>query len=270
MLVFARDQRQGRCVFADRYQHRLQLNWSMVPGPPQMGAMLENLRSEIVQDARAKRVELVDLAGWSGLLTVADGVTATRFSRYFAEEGCLLEIVFLWPGKRELHLERSVLDSVGIEAESPEGCRRWRAFGMDLLASSDLVLQTCMVKPGMARMVFGDPQQPSREERFERLGMVTHWLHRPVAEWLRVHTAREITVRSTSAVTVAGHVIECLTGDTAPMPWWRVWLGRIPYTAAAWICPTDARLYSLSVRGRVAEEQDGTRRRRLVCCKDLG
>lgn len=149
--------------------------------------------------------------------------------------------------------------------------RRWKAFGMDVLASGGLELERCKVEPARALMEFGVPIRggteapPDGKERFERLGMTSHWLRKSVGEWLERRVlresgrSRELRGRSRASDLIAGHKVETVRGFLPVKGLPRLVSvftgGRIGVQAAAWICPADGRLYFCRVDRRMIDRR---------------
>lgn len=309
MLQFSRGVESGRCAWADRYQFRLELDWRKVAGPLDFERMISDYRSKLRDGEHMSDVERTREAGWLGVRGRKGPVEQVRFGRHFGEESCLVEIVLMWPESRDTRLERTILRSVRAEPERLGGFRRWRAFGMDLLASPGLGLRDCNVEPANVRMTFADERSGWRgarkEETFRRMGMVSEWLARPdgksptrrsrygdgaagsarpdssgsartgpvspVAEWLSRSAPGEVVARSQGLTEVRGHLVERMRGE------WRAGIlsallgKRRRYEAAAWICPADGRLYFASVASALPEGpgEPGLAPGRLSCCTGL-
>ena len=249
MLLYGKDEQSGRCAFADRYQHRLEFNWSVVPGKPDFTRMLDDYLAEFRRDEQVTEVARVTPGPWSGFAARMGDVLTSRFGRFFSRDRCLLEVVFLWPERRDVALERRILDSVREETLTPEGFWRWRAFGMDLYAGEDLQLQECTVKPGLARLQFAAEKRRVRVETFERMGLVSQWLHRPVQEWLALRRPDGVVLRQQEPEQDGDIEVAHLVGDRLAEGWRRLLLQRTPYDSRAWINPRDGRLYCQTVSG---------------------
>ena len=101
MLFYAKPLQAGRCAFADRYQHRLEFSWSIVPSKPDFDRMISDYLAEVRRDERASEAAETEVAGWRGFSAQLGDVRTTRFGAYMPEERVLLECVFLWPKRRE-------------------------------------------------------------------------------------------------------------------------------------------------------------------------
>lgn len=252
LLRYARDPKAGRCLFADRYEYRLELDWKRVPGPPDFGRMSSDYAAALKRDERMTSVEPVRRGRWTGLVVRnrVDGCIISRFGTHLPEEGLLVELVFIWPSARDEALEGRVLDSVREVPAGADGRRRWRVFGMDMQVDAGLDLNECSVLPGRAVLGFRTPAgKPFREQRFERYGMTETWLHRPVPEWLRLRIPHGIAVQEERNEAAGGHEVAVCRGDR-PAHGWRRWLGRrLSFETRAWICPRDGRLYCATRTG---------------------
>ncbi len=265
MLQFTRNPESGRCAFADRYQFRLELNWRAVPGRPDFDRMMSDYAASL-QLQGMKDGSRFRHRAWHGVGGEMDGQIITRLGRWFANEGSVVELVFLWPRKKDSGLMRRVADSVG-EEPAHDGLRRWRAFGMDLLAAKPLTFSACRVEPGNVELEFSDPKRRSLE-RFGRRGMVREWLKSPLDRWLRRWIDQELRDVRTSFSDIHGHSVHSLTGEKT-LPGLR--RRRARCDAAAWICPADGRLYSVSCsRPRSGSDRDAALAGgRLSCCPSL-
>jgi hypothetical protein len=265
MLQFSRKPEAGRCAFADRYRYRLEWSWRVVPGPPAMDRVLSDyaarLQAEGVEDVKRVRHD-----PWRGVAgETAEGPT-TRFGRHFPEAGAMLEVVFLWPGKRDERLEQRVLAGVGAEPARGGGFRRWRAFGMDLAVPGGHALAQCAVEPAHARMTFADAKG-GHEHAFERRGLVEAWLGDPVEEWLRRQTPGDVRDPVCTTDVAREHRVTRIRGRVRrPGLAGRLRRPRF-YTDEAWICPGDGRLYrhARTEPGRGAESE-APAAPRLSCC----
>ncbi len=246
MLQFSREPEAGNCAFADRYQFRFEYNWKKVPGPPDYERMLADYIQKLSAEQELAEVKQLRHAGWHGFQgKLASGWTS-RLGRYFDGLSRLLELVFLWPDKVDRRLLKQVLGSVTVQDVGNSHFQRWRAFGMELLAGAGLKLETCKVQPALAQLTFTDGKRTHCLEHFERLGMVEHWLSGSVREWLTGKQPGELLEPRNSSNTINAHKIEQVTGKLPPWKFPRLGRKQNSYEAAAWLCPADGRLYSVS------------------------
>lgn len=271
MLLYSSQLESGRCVFADRYQHRLEMSWQIVPGPPDFSWMMKNYAERLGAKSSGETshegtadIRMLDVDGWHGLVC-ADNVISSRFGRYISEEHCLVELVFLWENRRDKTLERTILNSIDLLKKDQDGLRRWRAFGMDIHVPDRLPLAQCAVLPASAQMVFRDGKKPDCEEKFERLGFVSEWLQVSLEKWLQQRTPRDISGMTHETTRIKNHEFVILRGHKS-MPGVSRLLGRhIDYQSIAWICPNDNRLYCHTSLG----SQPIFVPLRLQCCPEV-
>jgi len=244
MLQFSRDPRTGRCGFADRFGFRLELMWRRVPGQPEYARVLSDYAARLTQDG-AQEVGSARCGEWEGLEALQGDLRTTRYGRYLRGEALFVELVFLWPERRDAVLERTVLDSLRAEPPLPHGERRWRAFGVELRVPQACQLTACNVVSGKAEWTFRQPEA-SETWRFVRLGMVAEWLHEDIGAWLPRQTLPRMRPAGTWRHTVAGHDVHAWQGFRAPSLLRRgrgVVFGRLGSRLEAWRCPADGRLY---------------------------
>ncbi|OGV67178.1 MAG: hypothetical protein A3K19_02295 [Lentisphaerae bacterium RIFOXYB12_FULL_65_16] len=269
MLQFSRNPLRGSCAFADRYQFRLEFHWRKVDGPPDFGRMMSDYEARLKEDGMAHPAR-VQRGAWQGIEGHEEGVLSTRFGRHFPEAACLVEVVFLWPEKRDRSLTGTVLDSIAPEPAYADGLRRWRAFGMDCLVSPAVELDECDVQPACVELRFCDPKHHT-VERFARRGMVSEWLKLSMAEWLRVWVGREARVLSSRSVEHGQHRVESLVAESRAPGLAGACFRYCRSETAAWICPQDKRLYSVALtrlaRGRY--RGGGQAVGSLSCCSGM-
>ena len=268
MLQFSKNPDRGKCAFADRYQFRLEVGWRKVPGPPDFERMMSDYLARLRDREKMADASRRRLAGWEGIEGSAEGARSSRYGRFFAGESCLVEAVLLWPDVPDERLQKTVLDAIAEEPPRPAGLRRWKAFGMDLLASGDLPLAICRVEPAAARLTFRSEGRNAPEEKFIRLGMVPLWMKGTVRDWLRAQAPAGASSVEQASRECRGHAIEALRAASAAEGLARLRGRRRRYEAEAWICPADGRLYFAS---REAVESGGRRPvplagRTLSCC----
>jgi len=266
MLQFARNEIVGRCAFADRYQFRLELSWRKMDSKPDMIRLLDDYQGRLRQQSQNVETDRIRSGKWSGIDSRTDNLISSRFGSFFEGESCLVEIVFLWPEAKDGSLIKSVLATFGEEPAERLRLRRWKAFGMDLLASEGLPLVECMLEPARAKMVFADEKQ-TQLETFERLGMVSQWLDVPLADWLEMQSPKDTRIDNKECRSLQSHEIEVVDGTVKGRSSLPLTGKRFHYNAEAWICPKDGRLYcARSLEAGPAKRLFG---KRLTCCGEL-
>lgn len=272
MLQFSRDADRGRCAFADRYQFRCEMNWRAVPGPPDFERMMSDYRTKL-EESGVDEPKALRLGEWQGVEGTKDGLLTTRYGNYLPKENCLIELVLIWPDKKQPELEQRIVASVREEPALANGARRWQAFGIEACVHSEVAasLERCSVEPAHADLVFRN-RAKQREERFARRGLVSQWLDGTVGDWLRWWLPRDFQMESQTAAVVAGHRLFLMTGTRWSWGIRRVFRQRLRCQAAAWICPQDERLYSVGLISRRSRALPDARAAaaKLSCCSQKG
>lgn len=272
MLGFSKNFQSGRCTFADRYQHRLQFGWDMVPGPPDRDRMVSAFMTKLnSEEGQADALTPAQVGAWKGFAGRIAGQLTSQFSRYFPGEQCLVQMVFLWPDRRDRNLENGVLASVREVPVGADGLRRWRAFGMDMQVSRELALLATRVQCANVRLVFGPSDHwssPEVEVRFERKGMVSEWLAMPIKDWLHHQVPGGIALHRASLQVIGDHAVETIAGDQQAKGVGRLLGRRAAFRASAWICPDNQRLYCLTVSGWPIGQETAVGGR-MTCCEAL-
>lgn len=260
MLQFSRDPNAGRCAFADRYRFRFEFNWHRVPAPPDFNRMMNDYRTRLAAGDSVTAIRC-RIGSWYGLRVEGPEGCSSRFGRHFPETDHLIELVILWPERIDGILEQQILERFRMEEPAAGNYRRWRAFGLDLLAHPELGFERCLVKPARAEFEFARAR-PRARWLFRRLGLVPHWLHEPLGDWLQQRTQGAFRGAERRTVTLAGHVVELVQGAAAPGG--RRW-GAARAEAAAWLCPADGRCYVVERYGLLSGTPPPWKL--LVCCE---
>lgn len=258
MLQFSREREKGRCAFADRRQFRLELSWRQVKGAPDFPRMMKDYKARLKSAGELQDAKTFTLSGWHGLAGLQKNVNVSRFGNYFDEDNLLVELVCLWPGNRDVSLEKDILQSCRYAA--PEnGFRKLKAFGLTGRIQEVYELSACQVQPAMVSMVFSGHRRPS-QIRLQRLGMVPQWLKQPLSDWLRAQAPAEIRSLHIETGNASGHQAAHARGEYIPKG---LLIRKGLYTASAWICPKDGRLYHAEHICRAGENIAG---HLLDCC----
>lgn len=273
MLQFSTDEKDGRCVFADRYRFRYELSWRKVPGPPQLNLMIGNYLSKLREEKQATGVNEKREGPWSGLGGRSVNQKFSQFIRYFPASECLVETVFLWPEKIAVAQEREMLNSIA-EHEEEGGQTRWRGFSLDV--RSPYPVQGFTVNPAAVKFVFGYEQNWREQMKVERRGMVKEWMNAPLHEWVSAQVP--LSVKNPQPGTrelESGVTCHLVTGQKKLAPARRVQrmaLGKgkealgeqhLNYLAAAWISPRDKRLVFVESQDSLETTSDEVLRRVL-------
>ena len=270
MLRYALDMEAGSCLFADRYQMRLEFTWKTVPGAPDFNRMMADYAARLQVEHAAGEAGLrrASTGSWEGI-EVSGASAHSRYGRYIEPESCLVEAVLFWPeGRRDKALLQAVLD--GIEASTPtaRGLRPWAAAGLSCAVEPGMTMRACAIKPASAEMVFALPERERLIRRFQRLGMVDRWLTHGMDDWLIRNLPRDTVVVDRMVRERDGHTVYSVTGRRRRLA---LSLGNrwMAVASAAWRCPHDGRLYASTVE-RPLREQTAQRARpdrELACCQ---
>lgn len=265
MLQFGRQRKLGTCAWADRYRFRLELSWKEVGGPPDFERMLSDYQQKLRDERQAEDFRDLRHGGWRGFEVQLPEGLSRRFGRHFDTLRRLVEVVFL-ACDPESATEATVLDSIR-PVSAPAGRQRWRAFGLDLLASADLEMDVCRIQPGLAQFSFNDGRKGRRLEDFERIGLVEQWLKISLSEWLGAKDPPDLRERREERRPAAGHEILSVTGRLPNLSFPKLGRRVNHYDGAAWRCPTDGRLYYVGLVG--PEPSPAPWGRRLRCCEPM-
>jgi len=245
MLRYARDPDNGRCVFADRYQHRLEFCWQKVPQPPDHDRMLADYTSWLQEAGADALISIREekVADWRGMEVTGGDMPHSRYGAYLADTSRMVECVFFWPEDMDTAVRDHVLQSIAPATPCADGSRPWQALGMTFRVCEDLHLAECGAKPASVQLVFLHSQHTDWCARFERIGMLRHWFSNSVSNWLRSRIDPKTVVTFCRETMRSGHhkVVE-LHGTRKRFL--RLRGGRsLTIKAWAWICPSDGRLY---------------------------
>ncbi|MGD9874655.1 MAG: hypothetical protein AB7T27_10380 [Kiritimatiellia bacterium] len=238
MLQFSREREKGRCAFADRRQFRLELSWRQVKGAPDFPRMMSDYKSRLESRGELQDAQTFTQAGWHGLAGKQKNLEVSRFGNYFDDDKLLVEIVFLWPDRRDVSLEKNVLQSCRYAAPE-KGFRICKAFGLACRIPEAYEFSACHVQPALASMIFTGPRKPA-QIKFQRLGMVPQWMKHPLADWLKAQIPKDVEDAAFENTTANGHAVAQVQGRYRPKG---LLIPKGLYRAEAWICPTDGRLY---------------------------
>jgi len=239
MLQFSTEFNRGRCAFADRYQFRAEMNWSLVSGEPDYDRMISNYLSRFEQEKKLSGAERLKKSGWHGFAGIINGEPTSRFGLYLASVGCLVEWVFIWPEARNPELESEILTScVGLPLDH-NGLQPWRAFGLDMRLPPEAAFEGVTAQPAKVEFTFSDPKS-GNSWRFGRFGMVNLWLRASLEDWftalLKPGTRN---LRFSHRQTHGADVVHA-EGEFTPEG---MHLRRGKIEAAAWINQMDGRIY---------------------------
>ncbi len=223
-----------------------------MPGEPDYHRMVSDYITKLEQEKKITDAHPVTTRGWHGFHGRMKEDVTSRFGRHLPAIGCLVEIVLLWPDQRDSACEEDVLASIDAVTDDREGCRRWRAFGLDLRVPASAAFEGCTVLPARAEFAFTEPRSGNRWE-FARLGMVHGWFNGNLDQWLL--SALGKSVRDPRITRRDHHGVDLHLAEGAFKPQ-TIHLRHGQFQAAAWLDRTDGRIYC--VKKFIRKEAPGT------------
>jgi len=255
----------GRCTFSDRFHQRLDLRWRPLKYVPNLELMIEKYRPAKDDKTTVRRLD-DGPEHWQGLVRRPKEGTVVHAIRFFVERRWLAEATIVWSGRRDVNLERTVLESVQPQdTTGPQ--RQWRAMGIDMSIASQFELHKSVAKVGRVTWRFRNADKPPVQLAVERIAMPEYWLDKPLADWLAEQVPAKLECVREEPFIRNGHRGQQLFSE-----------GRVAGLAglrgirqlrldAAWLCPVENRVYhlELSRQGRqdaIAFDQD----LQIRCC----
>jgi hypothetical protein len=231
-----------RCGFMDRTHQRIDMRWRRLDYVPNLGKMLER------HQEKEKREKTVPLAGqpegWMGTVRQVDGGAVVNAGRFVEETMTLVEMIVIWPGKRDQELENAILQSVrGVEAEN--GMRLWQAMGLKARMSQEYDIVEYKAEVGKVECVFGKGAKPRQKVSVERLAMPKYWLKGTLAGWLRIREEKWQTTEEWKQ-NVNGHDAAGRKAVGKGLLVDSVLLKKKVKAEVAWLCEKEQRVYRVS------------------------
>jgi len=235
----------GRCTFSDRFHQRLDLCWRPLKYVPNLELMLEKYRP--TKDDKAT-VRCLDDGPehWQGLVRRPKEGTVVHAMRFFVEQRLFAEATIVWSGRRDVNLERAVLDSVQPqETNTPQ--RHWRAMGIDMSIASRFELHKSAAKVGRVTWRFRDASKPPAELVVERIAMPEYWLGTSLADWLAEQVPAKLERVRDEPFICNGHRGQQLFSECRAPGLAGLRGVRQLRLDAAWLCPVENRVYHLEL-----------------------
>jgi hypothetical protein len=233
----------GRCTFADRHYHRLDIRWRPLTYVPNLDLILTKYREH------NKDTELADLTDlppdWRGLRKQTPQGTLVHADRFFRNVRLLSEVTIIFPDRRDRELESQILASV--QPEDPHSqTRLWDAMGLGVTIGRDFDLRRSTSNVGRVLWEFSTPAKSSPLLSVERIAMPDYWLKVPLRDWVVQELPSDHqTIRQEMAV-YNTHRGEKLI-STARVGTVAALRGvRKVRLDLAWQCPVENRLYRIS------------------------
>lgn len=269
MLSYSTNFDNGRCYFGDRYQHRLMYRWRNIIAEPDLEKMATDYSSYIGLRDDILSVKPVSYYKWQGVEAKLDDASYSTYSSYYANENTLIEMIFLTPGNADNHLEQKILSSVTEEPLQLGHYRRWRAFGMDMVADDKYIIKKCQALPGSATIIYCHIKDEALYDSFERFGIVDEWLRGPIDEWAKKRIPDGVKILDAGIENHRGHTFYTIKGKAGAGFLKTIKGMKVEYISRNWRCPIDGRLYCYSSIRESNQEIQPVDIDRLHCCDNL-
>jgi hypothetical protein len=229
----------AQVILVDRLYQRLDVNWKRLPREPDLGVMFERIGSGLAKPPSA----LAASAPWRGLVRKEDKGTIVHAARYFAPEHCLVQLILIWPGGRDVGIESKVLESVrpvGKGQVTP-----WRALRLSAGVPSEFEMIDAPSPAGRVIWHFRRAIRPHMELKIERIALPEYWLKTPLDEWLVGDLPPGFKVVEQRKITFAGHQADELVSRKGILPGV---LGALDLRRIdrSWLCPREDHVYRVT------------------------
>ena len=182
LAIYSGPEQPGRCVFADRHFHRLDVRWRALRYVPNLDLILTNHLAKSDKQMPAAPAEGLP-PEWLGLVRKTPEGRILHAGRFFRAQRLLIEATVIWPGRRDRGLENAILSS--MEVQDPQApVRQWQAMGLSLSLGSDFQLVESESNVGQLRLGFRTAGREPTTLSVERLAMPDVWLKQPLRDWL--------------------------------------------------------------------------------------
>jgi hypothetical protein len=233
---------QWRCSFADRYHQRVDIRWRKLGYVPDLERMLER------HQEKEQKERTVTLTGqpeeWKGTLRQTQGGWVVNAGRFLEQTGILVEMILVWPERRDAELESRILASVRpIEEEN--GMKLWEAMGMKARVGAKYDILEYKAEAGKVEWTFGQQKTKGPKVMLQRMAMPKYWLRGTVAEWLLTEAAGR-SIQEEWTANVNGHVAAGMRSSARVLLVDSVLLKRQIRAEVAWLCQKELRVYRMA------------------------
>ncbi len=247
----------GACTLADRRHERLKIQWRPLKAAPNLAKLLEEKKPE----PERKIARLTGQpTGWHGTTERTGRAMLVHAGRFFADDGLLIEVMLLWPGKRDRAAENALLQSVRPAQADPQGRRLWQAMGLRMTVGAEYDLLKHYAGSGQVAWGFGPPTGKNAKPVLgaRRMAMPRRWLSVPLEEWLQTQLGEPWRKEFVKRTAVNGHTAARMTSARGARIRDRLGGRRLRRTDLAWECPVENRVYHVQY-----EEPTGASEARL-------
>ncbi len=253
-------------ALADRRYERLTLGWRWLQNEPNVRKLVEDARRK---DGRKEVYALeAPVDGWKGVWEpIGHAGTRVHAGRYFAERHLWVEMALVWPGDRDLRVERHILDSLQ-PSDTTAAERLHQAMGLKVYVSRPFDLVAFEAICGQTVWTFADTASGARLPSLtvRRIALPGYWLRLPLGEWIRGQLAPRTRIlreeRGTHNRHEAVDVFSAHPGRLRD----RLRRRRIGRHDRAWICPIENRLYHITLEREA--EMVAPEGYKIECCRN--
>lgn len=232
-----------RCSFTDRYHQRMDVRWRRLDYVPSLKKMLERHQKK---EQRERTTILTGQAeGWMGTLREVEGGWIVNTGKFFADAKLLVEIVIVWPDKRDRELENRILRGIR-PVELQDGMRLWQAMGMCVRLDGEYDIIEYKAEAGRVEWVFGRQKtRGGQRVAIERIAMPKYWLKSTIEIWLRSQVQGwDLTDEWTAQIN--GHEARGLRAVAKGLMVDSLLFKRKLRADVAWLCDNEQRVYKVS------------------------
>jgi len=250
LAVASGPERPGECVFADRHFQRLAVKWKRFTYKPNLDLLVEKFRHKLDSTPEADLETIEDLPSvWKGVLQTTAKGHITQVMGFFSQRRLLVEAALVWPGRRDVALEREILSGTApAQADGLEA--HWSAMGLDVTLDGAFQLTKSSNQVGRIHWEFDADERQFGPLLIERLSITGGWLKSPLATWLAHGLPPNSITLHQRQINVNGHPAQELVSQAnigKLASWLGMWRVRIDL---AWQCPIEGRLYRVSYSKR--------------------
>jgi hypothetical protein len=251
-----------RFGLTDRHHQRVDMRWRKLGYKPNLDKMLERHQEK---EKKAKTTPATGLAeGWRGTVRQVEGGCVVNAGKFIEQGGILVEMIIVWPGKRDQNLENTILRSVRhVDVEN--GRKLWQAMGLKAHVGQEYDIIEYKAEVGRVELVFGKSKKGPRVA-IERIAMPKYWLKGSLTGWLKAREEKW-TVLETGKQNVRGHDAAILKAAAKGLMVDSILLKKKVKAEIAWLCDKEQRVYRVSClatqRGKDISVPDDVE---VVCC----
>jgi hypothetical protein len=266
MALASPPNKPAQCTFADRRYERLKVQWRALTLKPNLEKMV---RDRLTRDGKTGAAVLTGQpAPWQGVLQESERGAVAHAGGYFEPGRMLVEVVMIWPGRRDRGLENRILSSIRV-ADPAQGSRRWQAMGIKMSLSREFDLTAFECAAGRTAFTFGRKNEKRGPMlTVKRMGVPKYWLNMPLEDWLESQLAAGDRVLAKNRTTFNGHNAAKVLSEKRGRAWDRLRGYRPVRLDVSWRCPTEERVYHVVLAARAkGEDPELPDHVKIECCR---